>query len=675
MRLDLTHNKIVSDTVTEGFLASVEGVLVPLVNETLSGVVVLQMYEDYLKEQFLKDGRWFYPFSALSADGVKTVWASWSVDKKRFRDKLPYSFVGEGTVDFRIEEDVPEELSSILDGRSIYADSSSVALKIFSPTEDPTFLAGRYSQSFVDEMARQLTDRISSVFGITGLADSVITLELIFAPDTYMEHTSENVTYRRLRLADRTSAPRDLWVKWTRTDAGLAYSVSDTPENGTVIFELAEDVPEKIREKEYRYLLKTDAGKFKSAMTRKNITEWRELIKRAIKRGELVKDSEFTPIVAPIEPKPFDIQKPIGVSEEIQTAQRTEDEELMKLLAGVATGISSQAVETTAPNAWAESRADSSLEDEIRRILGAGASVIPEAAEISEAEEKIPEEPQTVEDAEEEIPNEREAQPAFDVASDEERIRREIEAKLRLEYENRMRVEAELEAKRLAEERERLRLENERLQEEAKKLEEIRLRERIAREQSEERLRAEIEAKTRAEAREKERLAEAAQLAVEEKQRLERVQAEAEARLREAEQLRLAELEKQKAAKLAEEQRLAEEREAKMRKEEEELAAEALAAEQKTPTRTYNFTSKKVLFFFRADVPANITASMEGIIRKTLEENKKTAVPINIRASVVSDKSVCLDFVKIPAEEEELLISIVQALGKGGLGIVKARVE
>ena len=675
MRLDLTHNKIVSDTVTEGFLASVEEVLVPLVNETLSGVVVLQMYEDYLKEQFLKDGRWFYPFSALSPDGVKTVWASWSVDKKRFRAKIPYSFVGEGTVDFRIEEDVPAEFSAKLDGRSIYADSSSVTLKIFSPAVDPTFLAGRYSQTFVDEMARQLTNRISSVFGVTGLADSVISLELIFAPDTYMEHTSENVTYRRLRLADRTSAPRDLWVKWTRTDAGLAYSVSDVPVSGTVVFELAEDVPEKIKEKEYRYLLKTDAGKFKSALTRKNITEWRELVKRAIKRGELVKDAAFALTVESLEQKPAEVQRPISVSEEIPTVKNTEDDELMKLLAGVAAGIPAYTEEISAPETQTVKSADSSLEDEIRRILGAGASAIPEANEISETEEKIPEEPQTVEDAEEEIPSDGEAQPTVDIASDEERIRREIEAKLRLEYENRMRVEAELEAKRLAEERERLRIENERLQEEAKKLEEIRLRERIAREQSEERLRAEIEAKTRAEAREKERLAEAAQLAVEEKQRLERVQAEAEARLREAEQIRLAELEKQKAAKLAEEQRLAEEREANKRKEEEALAAEALAAEQKAPTRTYNFTSKKVLFFFRSDVPADITASMESIIRKTLEESKKTAVPINIRASVVSEKSVCLDFVKIPAEEEELLISIVQALGKGGLGIVKARVE
>ena len=81
------------------------------------------------------------------------------------------------------------------------------------------------------------------------------------------------------------------------------------------------------------------------------------------------------------------------------------------------------------------------------------------------------------------------------------------------------------------------------------------------------------------------------------------------------------------------------------------------------------------MFFFRDELPANIIASMESIIRNTLTDSKKTGVPIKIKASVASEKSVCLDFVRIPEEEEELLIKIVQAIGNGGLGIVKARVE
>ena len=78
---DLTHNKIIADTLTDGFISSVDRVIVPIVEETFPGAIAIQMYEDYLADGFLKDGRWYYPLSVLTDEGVRVLWISWSVDK------------------------------------------------------------------------------------------------------------------------------------------------------------------------------------------------------------------------------------------------------------------------------------------------------------------------------------------------------------------------------------------------------------------------------------------------------------------------------------------------------------------------------------------------------------------------------------------------------------------
>jgi len=97
------------------------------------------------------------------------------------------------------------------------------------------------------------------------------------------------VTYRRLLITAKGCTPRDFWVKWTRLDSSVAYSVNDNVGANDIKFEIGEDVLHKIREKEYRFLVGGNADRYRVAMGRKNVTEWRELIKRAIKRGELEK--------------------------------------------------------------------------------------------------------------------------------------------------------------------------------------------------------------------------------------------------------------------------------------------------------------------------------------------------------------------------------------------------
>ena len=88
-----------------------------------------------------------------------------------------------------------------------------VKLRIEAAGGDLDRVVDRYPRSFLDEMARQLTAEIESALGIEGLADSSVTLVMCFAKETYLEHISENVTYRRLSLMDSVSAPRDFWVR------------------------------------------------------------------------------------------------------------------------------------------------------------------------------------------------------------------------------------------------------------------------------------------------------------------------------------------------------------------------------------------------------------------------------------------------------------------------------
>ena len=289
MICDLIHNKIIKDTITEQFSDSIKSQLLPMIEAKYGDQLVgIQMYEDYISDKLLLDGMWHYPLTVITRDGCNTEWVRWQMSKKLFSDGVPYSYVGTEPLRFEMC-DAPADFAARISGRSRCFEGGAIALRVEAVGGTPTFLSGKYSQTFIDEMARQLTPAISEAMSVSGLADSNIELTLVFAPETYMEHTSENVTYRRLLISDKSSAPRDLWIKWTRKNSATAYSVSDNVTSDTITFELGEDVPQKVREKEYRFLLRAGKDKYHNSMGRKNITEWRELIKRAIRRGELTK--------------------------------------------------------------------------------------------------------------------------------------------------------------------------------------------------------------------------------------------------------------------------------------------------------------------------------------------------------------------------------------------------
>ena len=548
-----------------------------------------------------------------------------------------------------------------------------IPIRIDFPTSSPEALEGKYSMSFIDEMSCQLTDEIVRSQAVAGIGSSTIELRLVFSPETYMEHTSENLTYRRLLLTDKGCSPRDFWVKWTRLDSAVAYSVSDTPAPDTIKFEIGEDVPQKVREREYRYLVRIDADKYQGAMSRKNVTEWREILKRAIKRGDMVKVEEEDGLSTERDEElRRELSAILGVSAEPSVkeepiVEKTEAEtELMRLAREALMG-EAEDENVTADTADLDTVTVSiDVEDGDELYLSAeeDTDTLADMAALDGIEKDtvdIEDEPAVealsfAEAMEAELDKEEECEPEEDVVISEERIRAEIEAKLRLEYESRARLAAEEEAARLRREQELLRAENERLMEKAR-------RDAEAKAAEEARLKAEIEAKLREEAEEKERIARAAMLALHEKRRLE---AEREAAEREAAER----------ARAEEERRLAEERakaeEERIRREAERAAEEARAlAEANAP----KYISRTAEFSFRRIVDPNITKRIYEIVKATIEFYHKEDVYIRIKASVPDSSTVRLEFLEVPEEEGELVVNIIKALGKSDLGIAKATLD
>ena len=290
MKIDFLHNKIFASTVTEKWKESfTEGVLPKLQKKYGGDIEGVQAYEDHIADGFTVGKTFYYPLSvATISAGAVTEWLSWEMKKGAFEDDVPFAYVGEELLEIGLPTEVPTAFVEKL-GEAKYFDEKTVKLRVETTATDITILSGRYSQSFIDEMARQLTPLISSAMSVMGIEDSSVELAIVFAPDTYMEHTSESVTYRRLLLVDKSSAPRDFWIKWTRLDGNGAYTVSDDVTGEDILFEIGEDVSKKIMEKEYRFLTRAGKDKYHNAMGRKNITGWRDVIKRAVRKGELEK--------------------------------------------------------------------------------------------------------------------------------------------------------------------------------------------------------------------------------------------------------------------------------------------------------------------------------------------------------------------------------------------------
>ena len=719
MLRSLTNNQILKSCLSEEFLNSVEESLIPAIEEKWGSADIF-MYEDLLRSELLISGRWYYPLTVLCSGAPKTQWISWAVTPADFKDKNPYAYRGKTTLEFSLCER-PAELGDKLSDYVGYTGEIGMEISVEAVSRDITFLSGRYSQRFVDEMSRQITSKVASLMSCEGLERSSLSLLLAFAPESYFEHTSENVTYRRLLLIDKGSQPRDFWVKWTRLNSAVGYSVSDDVTSSDVEFDLGEDVPQKIREKEYRFLLREGRDKYQNAMGRKCVTEWREIIRRAIKRGELQRVETVTEEVVfeddlsaklkdilgdsykPAEKEPVIEEAPISddyikaleiakefvgekQDEPTDTADTTEIvfPEAEDVVFDLGEGDVAEEPEEKEPEEneepngvfdlpWLMPDEEDDKEPELEiaeeKPVIEQEPVIEEKPVIEEAP-VIEEEPAPVEEpvcgeakvkvikTSPEVSMNEETSPAVALREAEARAG---ELSIRLEYEKQMRARLEAEIERLRQNETRLIAENEGLRA-AVKADEVKYREAEERFKLEiARLTAQNEVLARSEERQKERLATAARDAVERQKLLE------------------------------EEKRRAEEERARLAREMEATPAptaspaiEPVAEPEAEPIKetpiapeadNYTYVSKNVKLLFRRPVDPNITGRIYEIIKATLEYFGKEKINLRIKASVPDSETVNLEFISIPMEEMQLLSNIIQVLGSSGLGIAKAIVE
>ena len=681
MRIDLLHNKTVKDTATDAFRERFESQLLPKLSEKYcDSLLGVQMYEDYLSDGFFAEGRFYYPLTLVLSDGPVREWISWSVENKRhFAGKNPYSYIADEPLKFVIEDSVPAQFSERLAARGMYFEGGYAPLELEHTSEDKAFLSGRYSQRFIDELNRQVSNEIEKSFSVSGIENGAITLKMTFAPGTYMEHILSEYTYRRLLISARACAARDLWIRWKRRGGVSPITISDNVPEEELLFEICEDVPQKIREKEYRFLVTSSADEYQAAMKRKRITEWRDLVKRVIKRGEL-KMSGKEQMRAADEILTEADKAPVCESD--SASPLTSDADIVARLQETLTAFSAPVSE---PVPTQSDDDNSDIEAMLKNLLGVKSEEAAPEETLSEPPFDMDEpvivtgedfdsfaEPEiAAHDAESSQDNDSilhsgaEEEISRQHVPDENELHRRIEAEIREKLMAEVRLKADAEAEELRRAHDALKAENERLAELARKAEEEKLAEAEV-------LRREIEARERAEAIEKERMAEAARLALLENQRIE---AEREAEEKRREQAALEAARVAEAARIEEERRLEAERiEAEMRAREEREAA-SFKPPVDEPLQSYNYVSKNARLLFRRPIDPNITKRIHEIILTTIKYFKKENVYIKIKATVPDSTTVNLHFVKIPEEETELLINIIKVLGKSELGIIKAILE
>ena len=502
------------------------------------------------------------------------------------------------------------------------------AMAIKVAATDASYLEGTYSKAFVSEMAIQLTDEIERCLLVSGLGRSDIALEMVFAPGTYFEHPQDDYTYRRLLISESGRAVKDLWVKWHRVGEGENFTVCDSVSHEEIRFSLGEDVPQKVREKEYRFLVRADAEQYRAAMGRKTVTEWREIIKRALKRGalkQLTIDDKVAEHAGLIKDKLEEILGKISPAPETPavSSEPEKDEAYEKAMAYMRSFV-----EENKPKAEPEAEAETEAVAELEAEVAAPEVVEIEAAPAEEAA-KEEEEPEQIEML---VAEPAPAEPK-ETAVDLDAMRAEMEAKLRAEMEARERALLEKEQEL---ERQKQALAAELKEQEAARIE----RENELRRQAQNQARLEWEAK------ERDRLAAQAQEAIER---------------RKAEEARIAE-----EARKAEEARIAEEA---RKAEEAQKTAEAKAEEP------YTYTEKLVHLIFRHPVDPNVLGRIQELMTDTIRYFKKESVFIKVKATIPSEDTVDLHFTKFPEEEHQLLVDMIQVLGNSNLGICRVLVE
>ncbi len=701
MRINLSYNKIVADTVTESFVESFNAIAVPKLLNKFSDVEEVIIYEDCLSDGLVTGGTFYCPLTLVRSGNFSRAFASWRFDSKRFKDEVPYSYVGKEPLNIEISDSAPSEIEKKLDTRVPFFAKNAIKLTVTADAPTKTFLSGKYSQSFVDIMRDKLTRAIEKEFSITGLEDSSLEISLVFAPGSFMEHVLDNTSYRRVLVSAKSCAPRDLWIKWTRLDGNGTYTVSSYVKESDVRFEICDDVPEKIREREYRYLIGSNGqSAYKNAMSRKNFMEWRELVKRVIKRGEVselkaFEDENLIVQADPYNPQDSVLQLPKDAIEKDEGEKFTEppeddafDSEISIKLQSVLENYNIETEDSEEPE---EEDINPDITELLRTLLAGGEENsadedgapdgddelppfdIDELSISQETEdEKIEEEIEDVEETPEEAP----VADSFELveeAEDEPEAQEELpsapsysfESELqRYSKENEILSEKDNEISELKEKNQELNARLLKLEAENIKLSELlesyELKAVAARKERAA-LIEKLDAAKRREEREKDRLAEAAKIAVAERYESDKPVYEDKEPLPE------------KASEKEEIPALEKENEPLVATEPEKLEPEK--EEQSEKPSPVRYVSKVADITFRHPVDPNITKRIQEIIVTTVKYFGKEDVYMKIKLTIPDHYMVRLEFVKIPENESALLSDIIRVLGHSKLGITKVLLD
>ena len=613
-----------------------------------------------------------------------------------------------------------------------FSEDGCVKLNLAVTQGEIGMLDGKYSESFVRELVKQLTAAIESSLGVVGLSGSTIEIDMVYSPESFMEHITDGVTYRRLLMSAKGCAPRDLWIKW-RTRTGETVSSAAAADSDGIEFFIGEDVPHKVREREYRYLVHGNSDKYRTAMGKKNITEWRDIVKRAVKRGELSRtapEAEISQHSEEVADKLADLLERFNINlpkDTDDTKSASDDIAELAKAKLLQRGIADESADEPyfPEDTVSDGDPDANFVGDFISSLEVSSQSPPEDEPPFEAEVQI-----AVPSKEFDIPTfaagkepdffeppfiPEEAKEEIAPKVDTDAVLRESALKAELDS-----VKAERDA--LASEIENLKSALAAVKDTFGKA----MAELTAERDS---LRSQLELEAAARQREKTLFAEAARQAKEESDRIIR-ECEAELQRKAEDEARLAE-EKQKEAELAQEEEMlraeverierdmkvsidgkrtaleraqelsrAMEREALLKVQSIGLsepkptsapayvkpvqapapqAEPAPKAEPAKPTpigpENHPYTSVSAKLIFRHNVDPNVKGRLYEIISRALEYYKKEHVYIKLKASIPEPAAVMLNFEQFPEGEDELLRGIVKLIGNSDLGVMKIIVE
>ena len=121
------------------------------------------------------------------------------------------------------------------------------------------------------------------------------------------------------------------------------------------------------------------------------------------------------------------------------------------------------------------------------------------------------------------------------------------------------------------------------------------------------------------------------------------------------------------------EETLRHEMEARQRAEAERLVLER--GENAEVTTEYTYESRVVHLTFDRPIDPNLIGQIQRLMTDTIAYFNKSHVSISVRAEMTGQTTLDLNFVRIPKEEEPLLINIVKVLGRSNIGIRRAKID